>query len=101
MKIGYTNQAKTDLQKIARFTIDEWGTNKAQQYVSNLNKKINLLSEFPQMGITRNELSSNLFSVLHEQHIIFYKILSDTVMVLRIIHTRKDVDLDVMRSYYI
>jgi toxin ParE1/3/4 len=46
-----TGKAKQDLSDIRRFTLEQWGSQKTEDYLNSLYDKIRLAAEHPAIGI--------------------------------------------------
>lgn len=58
----------------------------------NLQKSIELLAENPQRGRARDEVRGGYNSYSFGSHVVFYKIFSGHIEVVRILHQRMDFD---------
>lgn len=89
--IKLTLEAKSDLKDILKYTQKVWGEQQRKIYKTHFDKAFALLSEFPEGGLRRDELFIGCRCKRVEQHIIFYRLIKDTVEVLRILHSRIDI----------
>ncbi|MCK9491387.1 MAG: type II toxin-antitoxin system RelE/ParE family toxin [Sulfurimonas sp.] len=92
-RVRYTNQAEIDLGDAISHIAKENITN-AQNYLSRYESKIELLKLNPQMGVEcKNKFIKRECKILvHESHIIIYKILTKTseLLLVRIFHGSVD-----------
>jgi toxin ParE1/3/4 len=84
-----SNKAKHDLSDIRRFTLEQWGSPKAEKYLNNLYEKIQLVAERPSIGIDCSKslnLGRNIRSVLYVSHIIYYDVSETYISVVAVLH---------------
>jgi len=86
-----TDKAKRDLADIRRFTLEQWGVRKAEDYLNNLHEKIQLAAKHPSIGIDRSEslnLGYEIRSILCVSHIIYYAVSEKHISVVAVLHQR-------------
>jgi toxin ParE1/3/4 len=86
------NRAVTDLLEIVRYTKQKWGQEQAQRYREELDLALQQLSLTFDLGRRREEIARGLRSYPVAQHIAFYAPRKSTILVLRILHPRMNVD---------
>lgn len=62
----------------------------AARYANEFAQKGQTLSQFPEIGRSRPEIAPNLRSTLVRPYVIFYRVESDVVQILRILHSQMD-----------
>ncbi len=67
-----TKDAQQDLIKIRHYTLKNWGNKQSGKYLSELQQTIRLLSEVPEMGRKRSDISTDTLSFPHVSHVIYY-----------------------------
>ncbi len=82
--------AERDLQKIWQYTNKQWGEQQADNYLDALARSLRLLSKQPMLGRERQDINPTIRSHYCEQHVIYYQVLSDGIMVVRVLHKRMD-----------
>jgi len=82
--------AEEDLLAIFLYGIDNYGVKKAQQYSAEIDRAFNLLTDYPDMGKTREELSPGALSFSVGSHVIFYRKITEQIEIARILHRRMD-----------
>ncbi|THB66913.1 MAG: type II toxin-antitoxin system RelE/ParE family toxin [Gammaproteobacteria bacterium] len=82
--------AKDDLKLMYQYGLRQWGQERSDRYISEIKRLIWLLVEQPFMGTERPELLSNIRSLPIKSHILFYRIISTKVEIVRILHGRQD-----------
>ena len=71
-----TPRAAADLEAIASYSIDKWGTARMAEYLRSMNSRFEWLAENPLAGRERSDVHPGYRSFPEGSHIIFY-ILSD------------------------
>jgi toxin ParE1/3/4 len=82
--------AKDDLSGIYQFGLQHWGVTQASNYLENLKALFWRLTEQPKMGIDREDLLPTMRSFTVETHVVFYRLRSDQVEIVRVLHGRQD-----------
>lgn len=49
------------------------------------------LIDQPELGRMRNEIRSELRSLVYEKHIIFYRVMNDNIRIIRVLHGSRDI----------
>jgi toxin ParE1/3/4 len=86
-----TDRAKRDLADIRRFTREQWGLQKADDYLNNIYGKIRLVSQQPGIGIDCSQnlqLNQEIRSLLCASHVIYYTVSKMEISVVAILHKR-------------
>lgn len=86
------SRAVTDLLEIVRYTKQTWGQARARHYREELDLALQRLSLSPDLGRKRDDISPSLRSHPAGQHVAFYVPRRNTILVLRILHPRMNVD---------
>lgn len=89
MRLILSRRAKEDLLEIWEFIADH-DEIAADRYIDHLRDRALELLHFPELGRARNEIFSGLRSLLARNHLLFYKIESEEVQILRILHGSMD-----------
>ena len=82
--------ADADLEDIFDYTDQEFGMNQAIEYLNELERIFERLVENPELGRNRNEIKKGLRSFPKAEHIIFYRILSGHIRIVRVLHGNRD-----------
>ena len=85
-----TPAAEQDLIEIAAY-IEADNAVAADRLLDTLEEKIKLLSEFPRLGRSREELAPPLRSFPVGNYVIFYLPLADGVEVIRVLHGARNI----------
>ena len=86
----FTARAYQDLDDILDF-IAKNNPSAALRVVDSLERKCQLLAQFPQMGHARDDLLPGLRSFSTVAHyVIFYQLIADGIKILRVLHGARD-----------
>jgi toxin ParE1/3/4 len=87
-----TDEAKSDLAEI-------WATiaeARDERTANRMNRKIlascRAKAQFPETGRSREEIAPGLRSTAVDPYVVFFRAEHDTILVLRILHGRRDVE---------
>lgn len=83
--------ARDDLTGIFSCGLMNWGRVWTGRYLDTLRQSLWTLTLHPAMGIERTEILSGLRSFPINNHVVFYRIRSDCVEIIRILHSRQDI----------
>lgn len=86
-----SNDADADLDKIFDYTEAEHGFNQAVKYLSDLDNLFEQLVKNPNLGKERKEIRKSIYSIVEQEHIIFYEIREEYVLIARVLHGRRDI----------
>lgn len=78
--------ADQDLSAIFDYTETEFGLNQAARYLGDLDQCFARLVENPGIGKARTEIRPELYSIVTGSQIVFYRVLSDRIRIVRILH---------------
>jgi len=96
MRVFLSEQADADLLQIYRY-LSERSAAAAQSVVSEIDRKLQNLGDFPFIGRDRSMLSQGIRSVVAYPYVIFYLVESDRIVVVRVLHGRRDIDAEFQR----
>jgi len=82
--------ADADLEDIFDYTLVSFGIDQAITYVSGFDSAFESIAINPKIGRERLDIRAALYSVLHDKHIIFYRIDADNIRIVRILHQARD-----------
>lgn len=82
--------AKTDLKDIYQYGLRQWGQTKSERYLENIKEHFWTISKQPLIGIDRSDLLAGARSLPIESHTLFYRVTTDTLEIIRVIHGRQD-----------
>ena len=83
--------AEEDLGNIYDYTLSEFGENQAVKYLNGLEQTFLTLIDQPELGRKRDEISVDLRSLAYEKHVIFYGIMRESILIVRVLHGSRDI----------
>ncbi len=86
LELLFTPKAFEDLQGIDVYTLENWGPDEADRYLHQLKTRLNLLLKNPMSGRSCQEIRPALRRLEHGRHVVFYRILKEEILVIRILH---------------
>ena len=87
LEIYKTRQARLDLKNMWLDGFEEWGEAQADAYFDLVSVTIDRLADFPEMGRSREEVRARYRSFPVRQHIIFYTLEDNLVMIQRVLRS--------------
>lgn len=84
MDYRLSRRARADIKAIVRYTDLTFGPAQTNDYVDGLYYSFDLLTDNPEMG---REWSSDKRRYVYRKHIVYYRILSDCVLITQIRHS--------------
>jgi len=82
--------AEEDLGQIFDYTELEFGVDQAIQYFSEVEQLFYRLCDNPMLGRERKEIREDLRAISCGSHVIFYRILTYQIRVVRVLHASRD-----------
>jgi toxin ParE1/3/4 len=82
--------ALDDLRNIFHYGINSWGKVEAASYLEKLKEQLWGLTEYPDIGRSRNDILPLILCLVIEKHIIFYQIKVQKIFIVRILHGKQD-----------
>lgn len=82
--------AKADLKEIYKYGLRQWGQAQSDKYFESLKDQFWALAERPLIGVERSELLPDARSLPIESHTLFYRVATNTVEIIRVLHARQD-----------
>lgn len=83
--------AEDDLAEILRYTRLTWGDAQATAYSEIVYEELFQLLEFPEVGRQRSDVRRGLRSYSIGQHVAYYRITQNEVIIERLLHPRMKV----------
>ncbi len=90
MNVILSVEAENDLGEIYDYSVDRFGLKVADKYVSQLVENFDLIAQFPESAIARNELTADLRTKVFSSHVIFFKVQPEQILIIRILHQSRD-----------
>jgi toxin ParE1/3/4 len=90
MSFQLTDEAVEDLHDIFEYTEEKFGFNQAVCYLEELDVAFEFIGSNPKSGKSRSEIKQGLQSFSKDNHLVFYRMVSDAVRVVRVLHGSQD-----------
>jgi toxin ParE1/3/4 len=84
----FAPRALSDLRSLRRYSVDNWGLERAEKYLAAINKTIQRLCERRIMG--RPVVGRRYRYYRSESHYLFFRVVGSRLVVLRVLHTSMD-----------
>ncbi len=88
-----TNKAVQDLEDIWDYTVETWSEKQAETYYGLIIDSCHQLVEEPMRGKLYEVVDKNIMGYKTGEHIIFYRIVSNDIEIVRILHKMMDLKL--------
>ncbi len=83
--------ARSDLTEIWDYIADDNET-QADAFIDRIDQKFQTLASHPNMGRYREELAEGLRSFPIGRHVIFYRVISGGIEIVRVLHGSRDLN---------
>jgi toxin ParE1/3/4 len=87
-----TKKAVSDLEEIWRYTANAWSVAQADRYYSLIIDEIEYICKNIDSGKSMEHVRKGYRASKVKSHLIFYRVNTGTVEVIRILHERMDID---------
>jgi toxin ParE1/3/4 len=88
--VTISRDADADLDGILDYSIAAHGRAIAEAYLRTIHAAFDRLSDFPDLGVARRDLSAQLRSLPCGGHHIFYIVEAERVLIARVLHKAMD-----------
>jgi len=89
-----TPRALTDLDAIADYSLNRWGAEQTQTYLSQIADRMQWLADNPEIGRVRDDIADGYRSFPEGKHMIFYLIIEGGVAIIGVPHAAMDLNAD-------
>ena len=90
--LRFAPRARADIDGIWNYTVQKWNVDQAEAYLRVINQALSLLRANPRLGRSAGDIGHDLFKFPAASHIIYYRLTSGTLHVVRILHKSMDVE---------
>jgi toxin ParE1/3/4 len=87
-KYFVSSAAGSDVRSIIRYTRLQWSAEQAARYAAGLQECFRALAESPGMGRGCDSVSIGLRRFERGKHVVFYRIVTGGILVVRVLHQR-------------
>ena len=91
LPLKLSSRARQDFVDILRYTGETWGQSQLLVYRDKINDALIAIAQNPKLGHDSLDLPSTHLAYLVGSHIIVYRIISDSIGIVRILHQRMSV----------
>ena len=84
-------RARRDLKDIWRYTVQQWGAAQADQYLYDLDREIQELLKFPELGTPYDPIRAGYRRLQVKRHLVFYRRDGQRLEIVRVLHDAMDV----------
>jgi toxin ParE1/3/4 len=85
-----TRHAERDVLDIYLYTLEHFGADQADRYTSDLFDRFGGLAERPSSGRDFSDIHPGARRANHGSHAIYYRTAADGILILRILHQKRD-----------
>lgn len=89
-----SRKARADLQQLYLQGFELFGARQADAYIDGLIMQMDLIADFPRIGVPRPEFGPNTHVLTYKSHAVLYRVDEDDVFIRRIRHSLEDWQAD-------
>lgn len=87
-----SKKAISDLEEIWLYTVEKWSIEQADRYYNLIFDEINYICKNINAGKSMEHVRKGYRASKVKSHYIFYRVLNDTIEIIRILHERMDIE---------
>jgi toxin ParE1/3/4 len=87
-----SKKAIADLEEIWLYTVDKWSVEQADRYYNLVFDEINYICKNSHSGKSMEHVRKGYRASKVKSHFIFYRVVNETIEVIRILHERMDIE---------
>ena len=87
-----SKKAVIDLEEIWVFTVDKWSVAQADRYYLLIIDEIKFICKNITCGKSIDNIRKGYRATKVKSHLIFYRVVNDTVEIIRLLHERMDIE---------
>ena len=87
-----SKKAVSDLEEIWLYTVEKWSIEQADRYYNLIFDEVNYICKNINAGKSMEHVRKGYRASKVKSHLIFYRVLNDTIGVIRILHERMDIE---------
>lgn len=81
--------AREDFRNIVSYLTDEWADAFAEEFATQLNKKLELIQQHPLMGVQNEQFSSVRQISVTKKYTLYYLALREEIIVVNLLHVNR------------
>lgn len=90
-KVRISRKANADISAIWDYTGQEYGIEKADQYIAAFDRAMAMALQFPEMGSDYSAIRKGYRKLISGEHLVFYIPHDDGIEIMRVLHARADI----------
>ena len=87
-----SKKAVSDLEEIWLYTVEKWSVEQADRYYNLIFNEINYICRNINAGKPMEHVRKGYRASKVKSHLIFYRVLNDSIEVIRILHERMEIE---------
>lgn len=87
-----SKKAVSDLEEIWLYTVEKWSVEQADRYYNLIFDEIDFICKNIQTGKSMEHVRKDYYASKVKSHLIFYKIESKRIEIIRILHEMMDIE---------
>ena len=87
-----SKRAISDLEEIWLYTVEKWSIEQADRYYNLIFDEITYICKNINAGKSMEHVRKGYRASKVKSHYIFYRVLNDTIEIIRILHERMDIE---------
>ncbi len=91
LPFAISKKAVADLEEIWLYTVEKWSADQADRYYNLIFDEINYICRNTNSGKSMEHVRKGYRASKVKSHFIFYRIVNNTIEVIRILHERMDI----------
>jgi len=88
-RLVVSEAARQDYEDILLFSVEQWGELQAAKYRNLLDRSLERLLEFPEMGRLIPEILAGGRRMKAGEHVVFYTVTADAIIIHRLLHKNR------------
>ena len=92
MPFFISKKAVSDLEEIWLYAIEKWSIEQADRYYNLIFDEINYICKNISAGKSMEHVRKGYRASKVKSHLIFYRVINNTIEVIRILHERMDIE---------
>jgi toxin ParE1/3/4 len=92
MRFIVSPRARADIDDIWNYTVEQWGERQAEICLRLLQAAVDAVASDPKIGPTCDDVRPGYRKYRVGSHVLFYRVAANTVVVVRILHQRMDIE---------
>ena len=89
-EIRFSPKAKADFDGIWSYSLNRWGTERAEAYVRSIHSVLTLIEQFPAIARNASDVRPGLLKYIVGSHVVYLRMNERSIDVARILHQHMD-----------